>query len=341
MRLIIYLPEDSLNDATEHYVYLVKKAFTDKGFEILVSNNRNFEILSSDFIFVIRIKDFINIYWRSKSKNIIIWYQGLLAEEHAMRFKKTLLVQVKCYLFNILEKISLKKSLHAFYVSDFMKHYIDRKHSFKKENFTTIPCYNKKLNAKYFDKTLKKKTSFVYAGGLFSWQCFDKTVAIYKEIENKNSNAVFTVLTIEKEEAEKQLKNANIKNYNILYIPYKDLDEELSKHKYGFMLRENNTVNSCATPTKMNTYLAAGLIPIHTEAIPAFNTHLNLKSFEIKSDLNSTIEEIALKIVNHDNLSIDYFEYYKVCDDNFKGFYDDQFSIYKIKTELIEKVSSS
>ena len=336
-RIIFYLPEYTINDASQHFLNLMKKAFLDSGFEIIISNNWNFKILSTDYIFVTNIKNFIKIYLRSRSNNIIYWSQGLLSEEHVMMSKKTMLNRFKGQIFSFLEKITLKKSIYVIYVSDYMRKYLDAKHSFQNNSYSIIPCYNKKLDKKYFNSSLKKKTSFVYAGGIFSWQCFEQTVALYKEIERENSNAFFTVLTKQKEEAEGLLSAANIKNYEILYVPLKDLDEELAKHKYGFVLREDNIVNSCATPTKMNTYLAVGLIPIYTNAIPAFNAHLNLGSYGIKLNLEDDNSKLAKEIIDNDNHDISYDEYYKICQESFKNFYDDEYSIDLIKTDFIKK----
>jgi len=336
MRIFFYLPNDSLNDATQHYVDLVEKAFVEKGFQVLIHYKLDFKFKSTDYFFVINIKDFINLYVRNRSNRIIFWFQGLLSEEHLMMFDKTIPRQIKCLGFNFLERITLRKSFYSFYVSDYMRSYLKSKHSFPSSNYSIIPCYNKSLNQNLFINKQKRKASFVYAGGLFSWQCFEQTIALYKEIENKNENAFFTVLTKQKEEAEKLLLEAEIKNFKILYVPLKDLEEELAKHKYGFMLREHNEVNSCATPTKMNTYLAVGLIPIYTNAVSAFNIHLQLGQFQIKIDLNQTFFNSAIEIVKHDNLSIDYIEYFNVCKENFKGFYDDAYHISKIKSDLIE-----
>ena len=336
MRIFFYLPGNSLNDATQHYVDLVEKAFLEKGFQVLIHYDSNFKITTADYVFVINIKDFISVYFKTRSNKIIFWFQGLLSEEHLMMFDKTILRRIKCRGFDFLEKITLRNSFYSFYVSDFMKTYLREKHSFKSTNNMVIPCYNKALNENLFINTPKKKTSFVYAGGLFSWQCFDETISLYKEIENKNENAFFTVLTKQKEEAEKLIQKANIKNYNILYVPLQDLDEELAKHKYGFMLRENNVVNSCATPTKMNTYLAVGLIPIYTDAITAFNDNLYLQPFEIKVDLKLPFINTAENIVQHDALSIDYNQYLNICIANFRGFYDDDYNLNKIKENLIE-----
>jgi len=56
----------------------------------------------------------------------------------------------------------------------------------------------------------------------------------------------------------------------VKYVPLKDLSTEMAKYKYGFMLREKMIINEVATPTKMNSYMAAGVIPIFSNVIGDF-----------------------------------------------------------------------
>lgn len=69
-----------------------------------------------------------------------------------------------------------------------------------------------------------------------------------------------------------------IQNYSIDYVNRTQLNEELKKYKYGFLLRKDHIVNNVATPTKFNSYLAAGVIPICTDTIHAFrNPTMNIQ----------------------------------------------------------------
>jgi hypothetical protein len=338
IRAIFYLPKKSINDATEYYVGLIKKAFIEKGINVIIYEENNFNTEPSDYIFTIRVRDFIHVYKQKRNAKIIMWFQGVAPEEYLMLNNYSYRAYAIHYVFNFFEKITIKKSFYNFFVSAKMQEYLKEKHSYYKDNYSIIPCYNKNLKQEYFDGTLKPKTSFVYAGSLYSWQCFEKTLALYKEIEKQNSKAFLTILTKEKEEAEKQLKHFNIKNYKVLYVQLQDLDSELSKHKYGFILREDHIINNVSTPTKMNTYLSVGLIPIYTNVIDSFNKNLNLGSYEIKAKVQEDIIKISNSIINHDGLDIDYNDFYNICKDNFANFYDDHFNIKIITNELINKI---
>ena len=46
-----------------------------------------------------------------------------------------------------------------------------------------------------------------------------------------------------------------VSNVEIRRVSEGEVDEYIAKCKYGFLIREDNTVNNVATPTKMSTYI--------------------------------------------------------------------------------------
>lgn len=337
MKINFYLPEKSLNDATIYYTELIKKAFNENNFEIKSFSNTNFKYNNSDFFFTIRVRDFINLYKKTRSKKIIMWFQGISPEEYLMINNYSFKSKFIYYIFSILERITLKISYFNFFVSNKMKEHYSEKYNQKIDNDCIIPCYNKHLNKEYFKSEIKKELSFVYAGSLYSWQCFEKTVQLYKEIERKDSKASLTILTKEIDEAKVILKKYKVKNYNVLYVSLDALDAELSKYQYGFLIRDNHPINNVSTPTKMNSYLAVGLIPIYTDVIYSFNENLNLLNFEIKFTFKQNIVDVANKIIENSK-HINYNDFYDICAKNFLEYYDDSFNILKIKNNLIDKI---
>lgn len=333
-----YLPLEQVNDATSYYIDLIKNAFLDSNFNVSTFHKNNFKIDKSDFIIVVSPLDFLSVFRRNRKVKIIIWFQGLTPEESNMLRGNTISSKIRFPIYNWVERKAVNLSYFNFFVSDRMKSHYSEKYNYYVDNFMVIPCYNKNLKKEYFSSDIKPKSSFVYAGGIFPWQCFDETAAIYKKIEANNPNALLTVLTKDKEKAEKIISKEGIKNYQIKYVSLEEVMGELSKHKYGFLLREDNIVNNCATPTKMNTYLSAGLMPIHTYAVHAFNEHLNLNGYEIKGNLESEENKIAEDILKHDNIQIDYNTYFEVCQSNFKAYFNDAHYLEKIKTELISRI---
>lgn len=334
-----YLPKGQINDATAYYIDLIKNAFLVSDFKVATYDKNDFEIKDSDYIVVVSPWDFLNVYRRNRKAKIIVWFQGLLPEENKMLMGTSLNQKLRFPIYNWMERKTIKNSYFNFFVSDRMKRHYSEKYAYDGDNFLIMPCYNKGLKREYF--TSKPKSSFVYAGGIYPWQCFTETIAIYKEIEKNNTNAFLTVLTKDQEKAENMIKKEGIRNYKITYVPLEEVMGELGKHKYGFLLREDNIVNNCATPTKMNTYLSAGLMPIHTHAVHSFNEHINLDGFEIKGNLENEKTKLAEEILVHDDIQIDYNRYYDVCHSNFAAYFDDTHHIEKITSKLISRINAN
>ncbi|QCW98783.1 glycosyltransferase family 4 protein [Aggregatimonas sangjinii] len=335
------MPKGQINDATAYYIDLIKNAFVRSNFRVSTFHKNDFELEDSDYIVVVSPKDFLGVYRRNRKAKIIIWFQGLLPEENKMLMGANLFQKLRFPIYNWMERKTIHHSYFNFFVSDRMKRHFSEKYAYDNSNFLIIPCYNKNLKREYFSSSIKPKTSFVYAGGIYPWQCFAETIAIYKEVERKNNNAFLTVLTKDQEKAENMIKMEGIKNYKINYVSLEEVMHELGNHKYGFLLREDNIVNNCATPTKMNTYLSAGLMPIHTYAVHSFNEHINLDKFEIKGNLESEKSKLAEEILVHDDIQIDYNTYYDVCHSNFKEYFDDTHYIEKITSELISRIHAN
>ncbi|MFH4294131.1 hypothetical protein WAJ58_23570, partial [Acinetobacter baumannii] len=82
---------------------------------------------------------------------------------------------------------------------------------------------------------------------------------------------------------------------SIKYVSLENLDTELLKYKYGFLIRENHIVNNVATPTKMNSYLANGIIPIYLSFIDHFKVNFNEYDFIVAKEKT---QDVLNDIVN-------------------------------------------
>ena len=108
-------------------------------------------------------------------------------------------------------------------------------------------------------------------------ELLDFDEALYKEIKSKLPYAELTIYSPDQEEARRILTEKGV-DALVKYVPYPQLAEEIKGFKYGFLIRENDTVNNVATPTKMCNYLANGIIPIFSNVIGDFKEELrNLK----------------------------------------------------------------
>ncbi len=336
MKVYFYIPDKAINEATIYYTKIVEKAFFNQNVEVIRVNHLNFSFdKKTDYIFVIRVIDFLKVKLSHRTKNIIIWFQGILAEEYEMLHQNNLKSKIVFRVFSLCEKYVLKHAFYSFFVSNAMTRFFEKKHDIKiNPNHIVMPCYNKLLNKDLFFKP-KKELSFVYAGTLFAWQCFEETVKLYKEIECTNAQAKFYVYTKEKEAALDLLQKYEVQNYEILYVTLDDLDQALSQYKYGFLLREDDKINNVSTPTKMNSYLSVGLIPIYTNVICDFEEHIDLQQYTFKFNFNASKVEIANKIAAQP--TVDYNDYFAIVEKNFEHYYDDEYNCTIIEERLIKK----
>lgn len=282
MKCKIYLPQDWMyGDATAFYVDIIAEAMSTKYESVEKIRDIN-DIEENDVVVTVISQDVIHVKKRNPHK-IINWYQGISPEEFLMFSKQSFNIFKKLYIY-------LKISMHDFYalwvcdynifVSNRMRKFYKHKFGYCKSNYFIMPCFNQMLNTAAFNDKKYSVPAFVYAGSLDGWQCFEKTVNTFKEIKTHINNATFTVLTASQDEAKDILAKYDVEA-TVKYVNRKSIDEELSKYKYGFIIRENNPVNNVATPTKMNSYLANGIIPVFTDVVGSFKENLSGLTFSV------------------------------------------------------------
>lgn len=232
-----------------------------------------------DIYIATTIFDVLKLYYSGR-KNIYFWVQGILPEESLMRHSSKL----RYGILSFWEKKSLKCAKHIACVSDAMREHYENKYNLNLKNkYSVFPCYNTTINEESFSDPMKYLNNvFVYAGGLAVWQCFEKTLDIYKSIENLGvPNTKLIVLTKDKEQAKKLILEKDIKNYETGFYPKEELPKVLSGAKFGFVIREDNPVNNVATPTKISTYLSCGLIPVYSSCIRAFDEQSKTMKYKV------------------------------------------------------------
>lgn len=329
-RIILYINPNSYNDATIHYINLVKKAALDLGYFFSISESIR-KIKNNDVIFTITPNNFCKgLFLRPFSKTLF-WSQGIDPEEYWLRENNSF----KYYAKNMIEYIALRFSGMQFLVSESMLNHYKDKYGINLSNHQIMPCYNLhqkeiiNINlAKYNNPT------FVYAGSFSSWQNIDETLQVYKYIENIIPEATLTLLTEENKKAQSLIKQHDIQNAQVRYVSLSDLNQELLKYKYGFLLRKDIKVNNVSTPTKMNSYLSSGIIPIYTDAIKDFIKHINLNNFNLRLKSNDSIEEMANTIINFENNVNEFTDLNIEIKKIFKSYFNDNSYIEQIKIKL-------
>lgn len=118
------------------------------------------------------------------------------------------------------------------------------------------------LNENTIDNTNLEYTTFIYAGSCALWQKIELMLDLIKE--NLNERYKYIILTSNITEFEFYLtkKNIPLNRIELKTVSPEDLFKYYNNAHYGFLLRDDNIVNSVANPTKLIEYLASGITPI-------------------------------------------------------------------------------
>ena len=300
---------------TDTYLELIGEAFSEKYGDVLYTNDVKRAIKSSkeELICAARIVDAFKLLMTGH-KNLIMWFQGVEPEESYMVHKS----KVRFYILSKLEKYIIRKSKFIFFVSDEMRNHYEKKYSIVINNYYCMPCMNTQIHAETFKAEGKyKNNTFAYIGSLAVWQKFEETVKAYKMIEDSGiPDCCLKVFTSQKEDAKKIIGDYKIKNYSIDFVDNDSLPKALEDIKYGFIIREDTTVNNVATPTKISTYLSCGLIPIYSGCLKDF--------FNIAQNMKYTVlydDNLTNKIKKMDREEISYNDVYEEYKKIFETYY--------------------
>ena len=94
MKFVILLPGKSLNDATQHYVYIISQAIKTSGFAVRTVATSNL-ISSGEIIVIINVEDYLKTLKFLTNRKFICWYQGIGEEELIMENEKPTFQQKK------------------------------------------------------------------------------------------------------------------------------------------------------------------------------------------------------------------------------------------------------
>lgn len=290
----IYNPYDN-QSVTKYYVETVEKALKGCGYVTnLITTIDNKE--KHENVFVVYPYDAYRAHIHGY-KRILLWIQGISPEESYMRNKS----KFRYAFLSMRERLGLKYADKIIMVSREMSAHYKRKYKIDlNEQTFFMPCFNSEIDLNSFFTLNKYENQvFVYAGGLAVWQCFEQTVQLYKLIEDELKTTRLEIYTAQKKEAEEIAKKYGISNYIIDFLSPEELSGRLKKAKYGFVLREDNEINRVATPTKISTYTADGLIPIYSSCLKDFHSRVEGKTSFISISNEICDNENVQKILNY------------------------------------------
>lgn len=283
-----YLQDGDLNEATSYYIDIISRALLQQGEQ--VEKVFSLKVISpTDKVITIQSKAFFRVWLKNPKQYIINWYQGIVPEEAMCMFEDSLSKYARKYLWRFLEYFSLCKAKGNIFVSEAMWRHYQHIYGYDKSNYCIMPCFNQELDLRRFTAEKYATPSFVYAGSLSRWQCIDRTLLLFKDIHALFPQATLTLLTKEKEKAISLCHKYGVKA-DIKFVASSELQQVLGAYKYGFIVRDDIAVNNVATPTKMNSYMAAGVIPVYSDVINDFQTVFR----DLKYVVSFTGEEEAL-----------------------------------------------
>lgn len=266
MRFDVYNPYEN-QTVTADYVSVIEKCLNLNGVETEYINalEKKAENKNKGIVVVV-VTDAIRAR-RAGYGKVVLWVQGAAAAESYMRRKSRL----RYIVLSVIEFLGLRCSDLILFVSQTMKEYYEKRFRIKLDNSYIMPCFNNEIEEKYFRTPGKYESNvFIYAGSLAPWQCFEPTVKLYKQIEDKVPDASFRVLVRDHETAKGILDKYGVKNYSLGFVPQSEIGGEMAKAKFGFCLREDSIVNRVATPTKLSTYIAHGVMPVYSSYLVDF-----------------------------------------------------------------------
>ncbi|MCE9553936.1 MAG: glycosyltransferase [Planctomycetes bacterium] len=294
-------PQD-MNDATELYVKTIARAGECLGFSL----NRVYsvrELPSRANVVTLDCRTAFNIRMLRPRCRVWLWLQGAVPEECDLHFGKTVRNKLRIACYRIFERTTIPRAQGTFMVSQAMREHYLAKYGYSGSSFV-MPCVNQDLSDEAFSTPSKyTDPTFVYAGSMHRWQCFELSLEVFRRVRLQHPNAQLTVLTGDQATAQAAVEKAGLTGVEITRVPLEQLQDTLRAFKYGFVLREPHVVNQVATPTKVSSYMAAGVIPIMTTAVGDYTLRLgSMKNVVMNSDMDAAA--IAAKVLEFEARSV-------------------------------------
>lgn len=295
--MVLWVMRNEINaTVTSFYMDIIAKAYEDLGARVrLIHDWRDYSPAKGDITLVSTCTDALKPLLCRQT--YIWWVQGTFPEENFYRRHS----KIKFWVLSALEKIAIRNASFVFYVSKYMKMHYEKKYRVNTDTKSYImPCSNEVLHPECFGESRYKKNVFCYAGSFSTWQCVGQTLDLYKKIEEIFPDSKLLMLVQDHDKAEQMLREREIKNYEIDFVPVEQLQERMKEVKYGFIIREDEILNRVATPTKLSTYMANGIIPIYSSCLEGLNEVVGDSKYVVRlndfEDINPIIASIRQEI---------------------------------------------
>ncbi len=253
---------------TDWYIRSIGDVFARLGFDVEYTDDcTKVGDFRSDLYFVSVVKT-ATILFAKGCKRLVYWAQGIAPEEDYLRFGS----KPRKVAFDICERLTLKRAERVFMVSDAMRRHFESKYGLDLVGKTFVaPCCNETMHPETFQEPGKyDHPVFTYAGGLSKYQCIDEMLELFTDIQGKIPDAELLFYTWDVDKARDFVAAHGIRNVVVESKKQDELPGALARAKYGLVIRDDIAVNRVATPTKISTYMANGVIPVVTSCVESF-----------------------------------------------------------------------
>lgn len=260
---LLYAGQEQINEATSMYLQTLAAAAQPLGLRLRhVTSLR--DVGARDRVLAVECKSAFKVALTRPQARVWLWMQGLYPEEARLHFSS----RAREWLQRRFERFALPRVRGAVMVSEAMRAHFRALYPGLALPSSVMPCVNSRLDESCFAVPGKyDRPSFVYAGSLHAWQCVAKTLAVFQRVREALPDATLSIFTRDVAAARSMVDAAGLSGVDVAFVPLAELQGRLARFKYGFVLREDHIVNRVATPTKVSSYMAAGVIPVMTAAV--------------------------------------------------------------------------
>ncbi|MGC3999868.1 MAG: hypothetical protein QM767_21460 [Anaeromyxobacter sp.] len=281
------------NDATFRYLRVVERALAMAGYRCRGIVESLESVRDGDLVFTISCIYALKVLLSRKRVKLVHWFQGVEPEERRFLHGGVKGV-LQGWLWSLLERWTLRRATLPLFVSQEMAEHYGCKYGFRGEHFV-MPCYNADLDPQAFEDKYGA-LRLVYAGSMHPWQRVGDVVEVYRELKRSVPDVTLTILTRELEQARALCARRGVPEVQVRSVPADRVAAELRPFSFGFILRGEMAINRVSTPTKLSSYMAAGVIPVLTSATPALVRAVQSTTFRIAVGADAPTAETADEI---------------------------------------------
>ncbi len=266
------------------------------GFDIMHSPD---SLAKGGSVYIRSVVDFFFIYIFGKiffrGFHIVFDFRGVVSEESFLRKRNHFSRMV----LRFLEFFAYCFADEVFAVSKNMKSYLRARFFYR--DIKVVPC---KIDSNLVVRRRYKKkevVNFVYVGSLSAWQSFDDVCRLYKNLESDLTS--LTVVSRDVSQAKLIANRFGLHHVEFLSCSRYEVFRILDNADFGFVLREENIVNTTASPLKVVEYAARGVIPIMSSFVGDYSQELSeIACFADSPDLEKMLVDTRLCQENLDKL---------------------------------------